>query len=888
MPKTTKAAAAAAAAKAAAAAESRAAEERDLERQSVSSDGSSESSGEESEDHVELLEEHTEEDGASGGAAGEAGAPAGADVEDGAAGGGAAEGGAVAGGTALEGLPAVDPPHGPPKKVKGLSKMKAALNKFAAKYQEYAADTVTEYGEFLQNLTGQGQSKLGPLPDNARLLLDALQGKVELAELAALTPGFFADLQDLGFDTEGINTATAAVNMTIVTRNAVDKGRLFAHTKEQHAVRQSAGGSASGGGTAGGAASVSAGAQPPQGPATGIYAMYQNVDKDAHKNRSAHPPTETTPEGKEMLKQVLIATLNGNQAKVTELLDLFARTFGTQGVASHLLFSSRVSIANGVHEGAYQFGISESGGAAALTVQIAGATAHSKDGGLAPLPSKFDRREHFAAEDKLMDEIKAGTASLKGSKRDGSSINVVLTGHSHRNQQARALLQELAAYTFIAVAESVKFPDHLMYSEVKELSRIYSIALRSPTEDEALKLASASEFNSPLSPEALVLAKASTPYTNIASNFLAEYTRIVNDTYQTRYLGRISQLAQERPKRGESAQDFYGRLDTKRMELRQLPLPRINFEEIGYTIDRASGIPKIIHSTNLIVMMLVDLMFVELPKAIADTRVREVIDEAVFEAARDGRFSSASLTAAFSKLNDLRINTVPTLKGDEDKQQQRQVGAFAAAKTGDKGGGKPQQPSAAKPPERGRPAERHAASDGSASKRSQSQGTSSVAFYKKSIDYVVKHGALKYLQGLHDKCKVFGEAIFEVDQTGSIVVPLKLVGAHSWGQYGGKFGQGSTADSALWAGLMLARDICSRSSTLSRTGSQHCSDNDTAWTKEAAIDLRGDLVIAGVNDLPKRVGKGKKRPVVAAAAPTAAAPQSFGNMIDEGLGQDNE
>jgi hypothetical protein len=224
----------------------------------------------------------------------------------------------------------------------------------------------------------------------------------------------------------------------------------------------------------------------------------------------------------------------------------------------------------------------------------------------------------------------------------------------------------------------------------------------------------------------------------------------------------------------------------------------------------------------------------------------------------------------------------------EDKQQQRQVGAFAAAKTGDKGGGKPQQPSAAKPPERGRPAERHAASDGSASKRSQSQGTSSVAFYKKSIDYVVKHGALKYLQGLHDKCKVFGEAIFEVDQTGSIVVPLKLVGAHSWGQYGGKFGQGSTADSALWAGLMLARDICSRSSTLSRTGSQHCSDNDTAWTKEAAIDLRGDLVIAGVNDLPKRVGKGKKRPVVAAAAPTAAAPQSFGNMIDEGLGQDNE
>ena len=56
---------------------------------------------------------------------------------------------------------------------------------------------------------------------------------------------------------------------------------------------------------------------------------FQKIDRDGHNDRSRHPPTVNTPDNKEMLKQVLIATLHGKHAKAAELLNNFARANGT-------------------------------------------------------------------------------------------------------------------------------------------------------------------------------------------------------------------------------------------------------------------------------------------------------------------------------------------------------------------------------------------------------------------------------------------------------------------------------------------------------------------------------------------------------------------------------
>ncbi len=142
---------------------------------------------------------------------------------------------------------------------------------------------------------------------------------------------------------------------------------------KQHSAQHVVGGGASEGGSAAEAAGGSADIQ--QGPATEIFVTFQKVDKDGHKDRSTHPPTENTPESEELLKQVLIATPLGKQAKAAELISNFARVNGTQGVAPHILFSLRSTIPDAVAAGTYGFagpGSAESGG---LTVQISGSTA---------------------------------------------------------------------------------------------------------------------------------------------------------------------------------------------------------------------------------------------------------------------------------------------------------------------------------------------------------------------------------------------------------------------------------------------------------------------------------------------------------------------------------
>ncbi len=115
------------------------------------------------------------------------------------------------------------------KKAKQLAKMPAEIRKFALKAREHAnaEDTITDNGLWLASLTGQGQTKLDPLPEHARLLLDALQAKTDPGELDdILSQTFLENFRDSGFNTKSIAAATNAVELLTVTRNEIDKGRM--------------------------------------------------------------------------------------------------------------------------------------------------------------------------------------------------------------------------------------------------------------------------------------------------------------------------------------------------------------------------------------------------------------------------------------------------------------------------------------------------------------------------------------------------------------------------------------------------------------------------------------------------------------------------------------
>jgi hypothetical protein len=91
----------------------------------------------------------------------------------------------------------------------------------------------------------------------------------------------------------------------------------------------------------------------------------------------------------------------------------------------------------------------------------------------------------------------------------------------------------------------------------------------------------------------------------------------------------------------------------------------------------------------------------------------------------------------------------------------------------------------------------------------------------------------------------------------------------------------------LFAALMLARDICSGDDSLTKTGVQHRTDNDSSLLgrKKKATDLRGDVAIAGIQGASggkgKGGGKGKMNSMVAAAATISS---SFSRLLDDGLG----
>jgi len=487
-----------------------------------------------------------------------------------------------------------------------------------------------------------------------------------------------------------------------------------------------------------------------------------------------------------------------------------------------------------------------------------------------PLPATFSREERLAAATGIVNDLLAGRQTVPGSVREGDNLTVHLGAHSHRVLNTRALVQQTIATILVKVVPGIQFHDPMEHEAIMSVVYTYDDALKGT--NIASNLATATELGGPLNALTVVLSKAVGPYTNIATNMVLELWRGSTDPLSVRYVSDISRYATLLPKPGESAQEFLRRAETLRDDLKSLQKPEhVDLEAIGFAVDPQTQLPVILSSPAMNIMKVVDHCYSTCVKADVNCRTRDVIDATFFKLAREGKVTKAQLLAALSQLQDMKIPTTCKTLRDETKQQQRPVGpvnAFAAVPTapapggkGSKGGAKPQ------PQERGRPAERIKDSSSETTRprsRSPSQQQSTVAMYKKCIDAVKKHGLLKYLQRIHKECVAINEPLFEVDQAGDIVIPLKLLSPHSWGKFSGKLGVGGNIDSGLFAGLMLTREFC-RDSKLSKTGSQHCSDNDSTWTKQKAIELRGDLTIAGAIDSQNgEKSKGKAKAAFAA------------------------
>ena len=710
--------------------------------------------------------------------------------------------------------------------------LKLSLRKFVSEVQEYEADAITDHGVHLQ-VYGSSQSKLKALPERAQLLHDVLK------EIAIDDPILIKHLTDLKFTTKEIKAAAKSVKMLLVVRNAVDEGRLQALTQERSrkpAVSKED--------------PVAAPTSPP-GTATSISIRFQNPDKDAHKDRVNHPPGGPYPANVvQTVKDAMIAISNGFPSKAEELFAVGVRKLDTRGVAHHYLFSILKSLACAVTDGVCTFGSPSSGDTAGLTYTITNGSSASSDlDVIHPLTATHSREERLAADTAVVNDLLAGRRTVPGSVREGNNLIVHLGAQSHRILNTRALVQQTLATILVKVVPEIQFHDSMEYEAIMNIVHTYEEALKGA--NIASNLATATELGGPLTPLTVVLSKAVGPYTNIATNMVLELWRATTDPLSVRYVSDISRFATLLPKPGESAHDFLRKVETLREDLKSLQKPEhVNFEAIGFAIDPLTQLPVILSSPAMNIMKVVDHCYSTCVKADVNCRTRDVMNAAFFKLAREGKVTKAQLLAALTQLQDMKIPTSCKTLRDETKQQRPvgQVNAFAAVPTapapggkGSKGGAKPQ------PQERGRPPERQHESSSETTRprsRSPSQQHSTVATYKKCIDAVKKHGLLKYLQRIQKECEAINEPLFEVDQAGDIVLPIKLLSPHSWGKFSGKLGVGGNIDSGLFAGLMLTRDIC-RDGKLSKTGSQHCSDNDSTWTKQKAIELRGDLTIAG-------------------------------------------
>ena len=746
---------------------------------------------------------------------------------------------------------------------KASLQVKLSLRKFASAVQEYEADAITAHGLHLQ-VFGAQQSKPKAVPERAQLLRDVL------AEIGINAPNLLEHLTTMGFNNKEIKTATESVKMLLVVRDAVDEGRLLTLTQERSMARQPAG---SGEGREAAPAS-------PAKPATRISVKFQTIDKDSHKDRVDHPPGGPWPtDAEQLVKDAVTAIVHGIPSKAADLFAAVVRKLDQRGIATKYLFSMQTSLAATVTDGLCPFGGPSSGDSSGLTFQItSGPSAPSDTDWLQPLPAKFSRDERLAEEAALVNDIHAGTQTVPGGVRDEDTLFVHLGAHAHRVLSTRGLVQQTLATILVKVLPGIKFNDPLEHEAIMNIVHVYAEALKGG--ESASNLATATELGGPLSPMTVVLAKAVGPHTNIATNLVTEITRALTDPYSVRYVSRISHFAMLLPKQGESAQDFFRKAEALREDLKSLQRPQhVNLEAIGFTVDPLSQLPVMLSSSNMNIMKTADHCFVSCVSADHLSRTREVINHAFFVDARGGNKTKAQLNAALSQMQDMKIPTVCKVLRDESKQQRPigQVNAFAAVPPvpapGGKGGkgGKGSKP---QPQDRGRSTERQ---HGSASEtprprsRSPSQQSSVVDAYKQCIDSIKRHGLLKFLQRLHKSCTALTEPLFEVNQDGTIVSPIKLLSNHSWSRFGGRLGAGGRIETGLFAGLMLARDICGHdpdgAGKLTKTGQQHRTSNDSSWTKLKATELRGDLTVVRVLDSTKRkANKGKKTSKIAAVS----------------------
>ena len=139
-----------------------------------------------------------------------------------------------------------------------------------------------------------------------------------------------------------------------------------------------------------------------------------------------------------------------------------------------------------------------------------------------------------------------------------------------------------------------------------------------------------------------------------------------------------------------------------------------------------------------------------------------------------------------------------------------------------------------------------------------------------------------FLTRLNGKCSSLGEPLFEIDGSGDLATPLKLCGAHTWRQYGGKLGIGGTISNDVFAPLMLARDICSGREQLSRLGIAHGTNKDSSWTPATARALCSGLEVGGIGPAKSAGGKGNggqskgnRRQTTAAAAAASPADDTW-------------
>jgi len=170
--------------------------------------------------------------------------PEGGAAEDGAEAGGAGGGGAAVGPTAFEDI------ETKPLDAKTVTKMKRELVCFMKKVKEYMTDAPTRDGKLLSVMFSESQSKLDPLAENARILLDVLQESTDPRILAGKPPAFYEEMFAMGMDPPAIEAATVSVATVMDRRDAVDSGRLMAYAETKTARRPAPG--ATGGGVGGG------------------------------------------------------------------------------------------------------------------------------------------------------------------------------------------------------------------------------------------------------------------------------------------------------------------------------------------------------------------------------------------------------------------------------------------------------------------------------------------------------------------------------------------------------------------------------------------------------------------------------------------------------------